>query len=88
MEKKFVVIVNGGLWMGGQVFTLDGMKQTFRDEGIDKWELEDGDELEFEEGIMELIEYGKCEDSLIICNDVFVEVGDDGCSLGIWELKF
>ena len=89
--SKFVIIVNGGLWGGGKVFDMEGVKKVFKDVGVEEWKIMGEDEeevMEFDEGIDLLREMGDMGESVEVYNEELCVMGDDCCNLSICELEF
>ena len=88
--EKYVVLVNGGLWGGGKVFVgLESVKKMFKDEGVKKWFVDDGDEdlkLSFNEGIEMMLDFGGNGDKVVVKNKELLEMGDDFVEFSICKL--
>ena len=82
--KKYVILVNGGVYGGGEVFDREGVERV-----ISEWsggkELIDEDEEVI--SIDELIEVGSMGEKKLIWNEEMVEMGDDWVELSICELS-
>lgn len=88
--EKYVVLVNDGLWGGGLVFVgLESVKNLFKDMGIKKWVVDDGDEdlkLSFNEGIEMMLDFGGMGEKVVVKNEELLEMGDDYVTLSICKL--
>ena len=82
--KKYVILVNGGLYGGGKVFDREGVEKVISEWSGNK-ELIDEDEKVV--SIDELIEMGSMGEKKEIWNEEMVEMGDDYVELSICELK-
>jgi len=81
--EKYVILVNGGVYRGGEVFDREGVEKVI-------YEWSEGKELVDEDeevvSIDELIEVGSIGEKKLIWNEEMVEMGDDWVELSVCKL--
>ena len=83
--SKYVILVNGGLYGGGDVFSREELDSHF--EGWNDCEVmwsEDGEEV----SVDDLIELGEMGEKVNIVNESMVEMGDEWVELSVVKLNF
>ena len=88
MKQKtvFAVLINGGVWK--VLSSREKVEQLFKDDGVEKFIFEeDGEGVEFVEGINHLLQMGSMGEVVECYNEELCEMGDDYCELSIVESK-
>jgi hypothetical protein len=83
--KKYVILVNNGLYGGGIVFDREGLEKVINEWSGGKELIDEDDEVV---SIEDLIEIGSMGEMREICNEEMVERGGDYVEVSICELIF
>jgi hypothetical protein len=83
-KDKFVILVNGGLYGGGNVFSREELDGVFEEWNKGEVML---DEDEFGVSVSDLIEVGSIGEKINIVNESMVEVGDEWVEVSVVKLN-
>jgi hypothetical protein len=83
--KNFVILVNGGLYGGGDVFSREELDSVFEEWNGGEVMLDEDDE---EVSIDGLIELGEMGEKVNIYNESMVERGDEWVEVSVVRLNF